>query len=99
MVMVNTKKMNHGRRREIENIMKGVANHRRIQILDFLKDNSGASIMNISEGLSVDFKTISHHARRLFQSGLVTKECESRAVHHTLTRLGNDILTFVRMLE
>ena len=93
------KRMNHNRRRDVENIMKGAANHRRLQILELLSENPGLSGFDIAEMLKADFRTISQHTRRLARAGLLTKQYEGRIVHHTLTSRGKNILTFCRMLE
>ena len=96
---MNVKKMTGARRREIEEVMKGVANHRRLQILELLAEEPGLSVFGIAETLDTDFRTISQHTRRLARAGLVTKKYEGRVVHHTLTSRGKNILTFCRMLE
>ena len=91
--------MNTARRREVENIMKGAANHRRLQILELLLEEPGLSVLDIAGELDADFRTISQHTRRLARAGLVTKEYEGRIVHHLVTPRGKNILTFCRMLE
>jgi len=96
---MKTKKMTRERRFHIENILKGGANHRRLQILELLADEHGLSLSDIAENLKADFRTISQHTRRLVQANLVSKKHEGRTVHHQLTPLGKNILTFCRMLE
>jgi DNA-binding transcriptional ArsR family regulator len=87
------------RRNEVEQILKGVSNHRRLEILELLLDNPGLSILGISEKLKVDFRTISQHTQRLTRSGLVKKKNIGPAVCHTVTTRGKSILMFCRTLE
>ncbi|MBI2623241.1 MAG: winged helix-turn-helix transcriptional regulator [Candidatus Liptonbacteria bacterium] len=87
------------RYRQLERITKGVANHRRIEILDLLHREPQLSVMEISEKLGVNFKTISEHVRRLTHAGLVLKRSEGAAVRHALSPQGFLILKFLRTLE
>lgn len=93
--MKNMKKTN----RELERIVKGFANHRRLQILELLGKEPELSLQEISERLKSDFKNISAHINRMAVAGLVMKRSDSKSVRHKLTRRGNIILKFVRMLE
>ena len=85
--------------RQLEKITKGVANHRRIEILDLLHREPQLSVIEISERLNVNFKTISEHVRRLAHAGLVFKRSEGAAVRHALAPQGVLILKFLRTLE
>lgn len=85
--------------RKLEKIAKGVANHRRIQIMDLLDDKPNLSVFEISDELKVNFKTISEHLRRLTASGLVVKQNMGNEVEHTLSDVGKTILKFLRTLE
>ena len=92
--MTNTKQF-----RDWERITKGTANHRRLQILDLLAQKPELSVMDVSNELGVNFKTISEHIRRLALAGLVMKRNEYTAVRHKLTPRGSAILKFLRTLE
>lgn len=85
--------------RQLERIVKGFANHRRIQVLELLFYTPELSVAEISEKLNVNFKTISEHLRRLAISGLVLKRNQGAAVRHKLSPLGDLILKFLRTLE
>src|SRR3989338_3822735 len=52
--------------KKIERLVKGFANHRRIQILELLEKNPGLSVDNISQNLDVNFVTIADHTRKLY---------------------------------
>jgi DNA-binding MarR family transcriptional regulator len=82
----------------LEGIVKGFSNHRRIKIIFYLAKNHERSLEEISLDLHINIKTASEHVRRLAQAGLVRKKYEGKQVKHSLTALGWDILTFLRML-
>lgn len=79
--------------------MKGIANHRRIEIVALLERVPELSVLEITEALDVNFKTISEHVRRLAIAGLVLKRNDGNSVRHTLTPVGKSILKFLRTLE
>lgn len=85
--------------KKIEKIVKGFANHRRIQVLELLSETPGLSVDQISQNLSVDFYTISDHIRKLADSELVEKKYKGRFVLHSLTARGKHILSFCKMFK
>ena len=85
--------------RELERIIKGASNHRRIQILELIKKQPELSVFEIADDLDINYKTASEHIRRLAIAGLVMKRSAGRDVRHALTDRGNIILTFLRTLE
>ncbi|MEK7479240.1 MAG: winged helix-turn-helix domain-containing protein [Patescibacteria group bacterium] len=87
------------RYRDLERIVRGFSNHRRIQILDALEKYPKLSVLEISKELKVNFKTIAEHVRRLAAAGLVDKQNVNRDVRHTLTSLGKHTLKFLKELE
>ena len=85
--------------RQLERIVKGFANHRRIQILELLSDSPELSVIEISDKLKINFKTASEHIRRLAIAGLVLKRNQGVNVRHKLSPSGSNILKFLRTLE
>jgi DNA-binding transcriptional ArsR family regulator len=85
--------------RELERIVKGFANHRRLQVLELLYKEPELSVQEISEKLKSEFKNISAHINKMAIAGLVMKRSDSKSVRHKLTKRGIIILKFVRMLE
>ena len=85
--------------RELERIVKGFANHRRIEILELLEKSPELSIIEISQTLKVNFKTVSEHVRRLAISGLVLKRNQGPSVRHKISPQAKLILKFLRTLE
>ena len=85
--------------RQLERIIKGFSNHRRIEILKLLSEKPELSVFEVSDELKTNFKTIAEHIRRLHIAGIVMKRSAGQAVRHALTDQGKVILTFLRTLE
>ena len=85
--------------RQLERIIKGFANHRRIEILLLLEKTPELSVMEISDELRINFKTGSEHIRRLAIADLLMKRNAGSSVRHALTEQGKLILKFLRTLE
>jgi len=88
-----------GTYRKIERIVKGFANHRRVQILDLLKHAPELSVDEISERLNIGYENASDHVRKLAIAGLVMKRYEGTSVRHKLTERGEAILVFCKKLQ
>lgn len=86
-------------KRELEKIFKGLANHRRVEILLLLNKQPDLSVIDISEKLNTNFKTIAEHIRKMHIAGLVFKTNRGNSVCHTLSPLGKSVLEFCRTLE
>ncbi|OGI63646.1 hypothetical protein A2914_01690 [Candidatus Nomurabacteria bacterium RIFCSPLOWO2_01_FULL_41_21] len=85
--------------KKLERIIKGVANHRRIQILELLQKEPELSVQEIANNLNSEMKNISAHINKMAIAGLLMKRSDSKSIRHKLTKRGNVILKFVRMLE
>ena len=85
--------------RKIERIIKGFANHRRIQILDVLKKEPELSVDDIAKKLNIGYMNASDHVRKMTISGLVIKRSDGNSVRHKLTPLAESILVFCKKLE
>jgi len=81
--------------KQMERHFKGVANHRRIDILLLIAEQEGITVEGIAESLQCNFKTISEHTRRLVQAGLVNKKYNGRTVAHSLSPYGNTFCKFI----
>jgi len=81
--------------KQLERHIKGVANHRRIEILDLISTSPGVTVEGIAEILDSNMKTISEHTRRLVRAGLVDKKYQGRTVTHSLSPYGKKIHKFL----
>lgn len=86
------------RTKQLERIVKGFANHRRIEMLETLARQPDLCVGEISEILEIEMKTASEHLRRLSLAGLVNKRNDNRRVLHTLTDTARGILKFLGSL-
>jgi DNA-binding transcriptional ArsR family regulator len=87
------------RTKQLERMVKGFANHRRIEILELLAGRPDLCVGEISEKLEIEMKTASEHLRRLVLAGLVLKRYDSRKVRHALTDRARDVLKFLARLN
>jgi DNA-binding transcriptional ArsR family regulator len=71
--------------RQLERIVRGFSNHRRIEILELLEKEPELSVLEIAEKLGINLKTASEHIRRLTIAGLIMKRSEGTSVRHKLT--------------
>jgi len=85
--------------RVLERIVKGFANHRRIEILDLLRREPELSVDDISERLHIGYENASDHVRKLAIAGLVMKRNDGPSVRHKLTQRGESILVFCKRLQ
>jgi DNA-binding transcriptional ArsR family regulator len=85
--------------RKLERIVKGFANHRRLEILDLLKRAPELSVGEISERLHIGYENASDHVRKLAIAGLVLKRYEGTTVRHKLTPRAESILVFCKKLQ
>ena len=83
----------------MERIVKGFANHRRLEILDLLKREPELSVEDIAEKLSIGYENASDHVRKLAIAGLVLKRNDGSSVRHKLTPRAESILVFCKRLQ
>lgn len=85
--------------RTLERLVRGFANHRRIQLMEVLKRTPEMSVDEIAELLNINYKTAADHLRRLAIAGLVLKKSDSVSIRHKLTARAEYVLKFLRTLE
>ena len=83
---------------QLERIVKGFANHRRIEILEVLKSKPELSLVDLSEILNINFRTASDHIRKLTVAGLVIKRSDGLNVRHKITEKGLSVLKFLKTI-
>jgi DNA-binding MarR family transcriptional regulator len=82
--------------KQMERHFKGVANHRRIEILFLVSEKEGITLDGICEELKRNVKTISEHTKKLVSSGLLNKTHDGRGVHHSLSPYGKHFIKFIK---
>ena len=82
-----------------ERIFKGLANHRRLQILRILKSRGPVSLDKVAEICGIQAPTACEHARKLRLAGLVFRRRLRRCIHLELTERGEFALEWAPRLE
>lgn len=85
--------------KQMERHLKGVANHRRIEILLLIAQNPESSVEDISDVLNCNYKTLSIHTFRLVNAGLIDKKHKGRRVVHQLTPYGKVFVSFLKTFQ
>ena len=85
--------------KKLERVVKGFANHRRIDILELLKRKPELSVEEVSKQLSIGYINASDHIRKLAMAGLVLKRSDGKSVRHKLTTRALHVLSFCKTLE
>ena len=83
----------------LERIVKGFANHRRLQIMELLKSEPELSVDEIATRLNIGYENASDHIRKMAIAGLVMKRNQGPAVCHRLTPRALSILMFCKKLQ
>ncbi len=84
--------------RDLEKYFKGVANHRRIGILNLVDQNPNITVEGISEKLECDFQVAAVHTQKLSRFGLINKKYIGRSVGHAISPYGKKFLAFIQSL-
>lgn len=85
--------------RQMERVVKGFANHRRLQILELLKEEPELSVDDVAEKLRIGYENASDHIRKMAIAGLVLKRNDGPSVRHKLTPRAESILVFCKKLK
>ena len=86
------------KKRQLEQIVRGFSNHRRIQILDLIYLKPELSLSEIASELKINLKTASGHLKRLIVAGLIMKKSQGNNIKHKLSDRGLSVLNFLRTL-
>ncbi|MDO8183360.1 MAG: winged helix-turn-helix domain-containing protein [bacterium] len=82
----------------MERLLKGVANHNRLKILELLNKETELSVADISDKLKLGYENASDHIRKLAMAGLLMKRNDGPNVRHKLTPRAISILAFCKTL-
>ena len=85
--------------RKVERLIKGVANHNRLKILELLQKEPELSVADISERLKIGYENASDHIRKMAIAGLLMKRNDGPNVRHKLTPRALSILVFCKRLQ
>jgi len=85
--------------RRMERVFKGVANHNRVKILEYIAIQDKTTLWQISQGLDIELKNTSQHTARMEKAGLIEKQYIGREVFHTLTLYGQKLFDFIKTFK
>lgn len=78
--------------KEIERILKALANKRRLAIIKYLQINRRASVGDVAEAIKLSFKATSKHLLILDHVDLVEKEQVGLTVIYFLSKEGRSVV-------
>ncbi|OGZ72262.1 MAG: hypothetical protein A2908_03930 [Candidatus Staskawiczbacteria bacterium RIFCSPLOWO2_01_FULL_38_12b] len=81
--------------KQIEKHVKGIANHRRIDILLLIFQSRGIALDDIAKTLDCNLKTVSGHTLKLVNAGLVDKNYHGRYILHSISPYGKIFVKFI----
>ncbi len=70
--------------KEMERLLKALANKRRLEIVKYLKNKKEATVTDIASGIKLSFKATSKHLGLLYSADLVEKEQRSLQMYYRL---------------
>lgn len=79
--------------KQLEKILKALANRRRIMILKFIKKSGRASVGEIASAIKLSFKATSKHLIILSNADILEKEQISLAMYYFLPKDNNPIVS------
>ncbi len=82
--------------KQYECYFKGVANHRRVEILIAIDKSPGITLDQLATKLRCNAKTFSEHCRKLTQALLIEKKYNGSKVQHFLTPYGKKFILFLK---
>ena len=85
--------------KQMERHLKGMANHRRIEILLLIDSSKRLTLEDIIKYIDANPKTIGEHTRRLFNAGLVNKNYRGKFVEHSLSPYGKMFVNFLKSFQ
>ena len=72
-------------KKDLEKILKVLANRRRLAIIKYLKDTRGAPVGEIAREINLSFRSTSKHLSILFSANLVDKDQNNKQVFYKLS--------------
>ena len=79
--------------KELEKVLKALANKRRIAILKFIKKSGRASVGEVAGAIKLSFKATSKHLMILLNTDILNKEQESLTMFYFLQENQNPVVS------
>ncbi len=72
--------------KEYEKILKALANHRRLQIVKFIKTNKRATVGVIASHIKLSFKSTSRHLSVLYSAEILEREQKDISMFYSIAK-------------
>ncbi len=72
--------------KNLEKLLKAVANKRRLTILEYLSKKGEANVGNVAEHINLSFKSTSRHLAVLRSADLLDRDQRSREIFYSLSK-------------
>ena len=70
--------------KELEKVLKALANERRLKILKLLKKNQELSVGEVAEEIGLSFRSTSRHLTLLYRAGVLEQERRANLVEYKI---------------
>ncbi len=80
---------------QLDYIVKGFANKRRIDIIFLLDEQPELSVSDIAKHFNISYTAVSNHLLKMMSRGIVMKRNDKLEVKHALTDKGKIIADFL----
>lgn len=82
--------------KQLEKYLKGLSNHRRLDILFLIQKFPGITLDRIADQIDCHLANVSIHTYKLMRAGLINKHYVGRAVSHTISPYGRKCISFLK---
>lgn len=72
--------------KELEKVLKALANERRLKILKILKKEPELSVGEIAEEIGLSFRSTSRHLTLLYRAGILEQERKANLVEYNIAK-------------
>ena len=72
--------------KELEKVLKALANERRLKILKILKKNPELSVGEVAEEIGLSFRSTSRHLNLLYRAGILEQERKANLVEYKIAK-------------
>lgn len=81
--------------KELEKVLKAVANRKRLEILKFLKNSDAASVGEIAEHIKLSFRSTSRHLSVLNKADIVQYERDGLNVNYSISDKPSSVVNHI----
>jgi len=78
--------------KELEKLLKCLANNRRLLIIKLLKKYPNLTVGQISGVMKLSFRATSRHLNNLYKQSIVEKRQKSLNMHYSLSKTTNQVI-------